>query len=61
MNDQLCLEHESQRVVEVMGLELCICGAFKGFCIRTVPGHAVVKACSAGHKTLRFCIVGAKD
>ena len=51
---QLGLEHEGQRVFEILRFQLGIGGALEGLSVRAVAGHAVVQAGPAGQKPSAF-------
>ncbi len=55
-----CFEHESHRVGHVIRFgRIRRTGLLEARRIRSVPAHAVVQACAAGHETARFRVVRA--
>ena len=58
---QLRLEHEGQRIVQTLRLELGGAGALVGFGVGSVARHAVVQAGAAGQEAFGLGIVLAAD
>ena len=59
--DEAGLEHEGQGAVELDGLQFGGAGAFEGFGVGAVAGHAVVQAGSAGNEAFGLGVVLAVD
>ena len=54
-------EHEGEGVFKFDGFEICGTGAFEGFGVGAVAGHAVVQRCASGDEAFGFGVVLAPD
>src|SRR5215472_11849657 len=60
-DDVAALEHERERVLDLLGRERSVAGPLEALRVRSVPRHAVVQARAARQEAFRFRVVGAVD
>src|SRR5215467_1581099 len=60
-DDITTLEHECERVLELLRRQRGFGRPLKSLCVRAVTGHAVVQACAAWHEPIRLRVVSSLD